>query len=118
MKTIKEHLTSTWKTAESDIVTADTARGETENETKEECLAATVAHRTEGKPFVLLQVNCRSIYNKTLDFWNLIDIYNPDIVIGTESWLCEEIGNVEVFRAITELPEETETLAVVECLFV
>ena len=42
MKTIKEHLTSTWKTAESDIVTADTARRETEDETKEEYLAATV----------------------------------------------------------------------------
>jgi len=59
--------------------------------TKEECVAATVAHISEGKPLVLLQINCRSICNKTLEFWNLIDTYNPDVVIGTESWLSEEI---------------------------
>jgi hypothetical protein len=46
----------------------------------------------------VLQVNCRSIYNKTLEFWNLVDIYIPDVVIGTESWLKEGIGNAEVFR--------------------
>jgi len=47
---------------------------------------------------VLVQVNCRSICNKILEFWNLIDTYNPDVVIGTKSWLSEEINNVEVFR--------------------
>ena len=46
-----------------------------------------------------MQVNCRSIYNKALDFWNVVDTYNPDIIIGTESWLREEIGNSEIFRA-------------------
>ena len=65
---------------------------------KEECAAATVAHIAEGKPLVLLQVNCRSICNKILEFWNLIDTYNPDVVIGMESWLSEEINNAEVFR--------------------
>ena len=52
-----------------------------------------------GKSLVLLQVNCRSIYNKILEFWNLVDTYNPDIIIGTESWLREDIGNTEIFRA-------------------
>ena len=99
MKTIQEHLTSAWKTAESDTETTDTARRETEDETQEECLAATVAPKAEGKPLVLLQVNCRSIYIKILDFWNLIDTYNPDVVIGTESWFSEELSNAEVFRA-------------------
>jgi len=51
---------------------------------KEECVVATVGHISEGKPLVLLQVNCRSICNKVLEFWNLIDTYNPDVVIGTE----------------------------------
>jgi len=46
----------------------------------------------------LLQVNCRSICNKILEFWNLIDTYNPDVVIGTESWLSEEINSGEIFR--------------------
>jgi hypothetical protein len=33
-----------------------------------------------------------------LDIWNLIDTYNLDVIIGTESWLREEISNAEVFR--------------------
>jgi len=74
MTTIQEHLTSVWKTAERDTVTTNPTRMATEDETKEECLAATVALIIEGnKLLVLLQVNCRSIYNKTLHFWNLID---------------------------------------------
>ena len=55
-------------------------------------------HISEGKPLVLLQVNCRSICNKILEFWNLIHTYNPDVVIGTESWLSEEINSAEFFR--------------------
>jgi hypothetical protein len=46
----------------------------------------------------LLQVNCRSICNKIFEFWDLTDTYEPDDVIGTESWLSEEINNAEVFR--------------------
>jgi len=44
----------------------------------------------------LLHVNCRIIYNKALEVWNLIDTYNTDITIGTDSWLREEIGNTEI----------------------
>ena len=51
MKTIQEHLTLAWKTAESDIEMADMARRETEDETKEEHLAVTVAPMLEGKLF-------------------------------------------------------------------
>ena len=51
-----------------------------------------------GKSLVVLQVHCRSICNKVLEFWNLIETYNPDVVIGTESWLNEEVNNAEVFR--------------------
>ena len=52
MTTIQEHLTLAWKTAESDNVTTNPARRETEDETKEECVAATVALMTEGEPLV------------------------------------------------------------------
>jgi len=48
----------------------------------------------------MLQVNCRSICNKILEFWKLIDLigtYNIDVVIGTKSWFSEEINNAEVF---------------------
>jgi hypothetical protein len=47
---------------------------------------------------VLLQVNCRNILHKSSDFFNLIGIYNLDVIIGTESWLREDISNAEVFR--------------------
>jgi hypothetical protein len=97
MKTIQEYLTSAWKVAESDTEPTDMARRETEDGTKNKSLAATVAPKTEGKPLVLLQVNCRNTYN-TLDIWNLNDTCNPDAVIGTESWFSEEISNADVLR--------------------
>ena len=61
-------------------------------------VAEASANRIEGKSLVVLQVNCRSVYNQALEFWNLVDRYNPDVVIGMESWLKEDIGNAEVFR--------------------
>jgi hypothetical protein len=66
--------------------------------TSDECGATRGAQRIEDNSLVLLQVNCRSILNKYLDFWNLVDIYNPDVIIHTESWLREEISNAEEFR--------------------
>jgi hypothetical protein len=65
-----------------------------------------------------LQVNCRSIYNKALDFWNLVDTYNPDVVIGTEPWLKEDISNAEVFRADLQFSEDIGLRLVVGFLFV
>jgi len=64
----------------------------------EERVVTAGAQQIEDKPLVLPQVNCRSVRNKTLEFWNLVDTYNPDVIIGTESWLTEEINNAEVFR--------------------
>jgi len=91
-------MTTGWKVTENDEPTTKQQRRETEDKADEECVAATVGHISEGKPLVLLQVNCRSICNKILEFWNLIDTYNSDVVIGTESLLSEEINNAEVFR--------------------
>jgi hypothetical protein len=42
------------------MVMTNLSRRETEDETKEECLVVTVVPMIEGKPLVLLQVNCRS----------------------------------------------------------
>jgi len=81
---IQAHVTVAWKMAESDDPTAKPERRETEVEAEEECVAVAGWHRTEGKLLVLLQVNSRSICNKILEFWYLVDTYNPD-VIGTES---------------------------------
>jgi len=81
---------------ESDERTTKPERRETEDKAEGECLAATVGHISECKPLVLVQVNCRSICNKIVEFWHVIDTYNPD-VICTGSWLSEEINNVEIF---------------------
>ena len=64
-----------------------------------ETIAGASAYKIEGKSLVVLLVNCTSVYNKTLEFWNSVDTYNPSVVIGTESWLKGDINNAEVFRA-------------------
>jgi len=43
-------------------------------------------------------VNCKNICNKAFDFRNVIDTYKSD-VMGTESWLSEEVINAGVFKA-------------------
>ena len=98
-------------------MTTNLERREIEDETKEECIVATLTHKTDSELLVLLQVNCKSIYNKTFDFWNLIVTYNPEDVIGKEPWLSEEFSNAEVLGLITQLSEETDTLVVTECLW-
>ena len=92
------HMTVGWKVTESDEPTTEPERRESDDKAEKECVAAIVGNISEVEQLVLLQVNCRSICNKILEFWNLIDTYNPDIVIGTESWLSEEINNAKVFR--------------------
>ena len=62
-------------------------------------IAEASANWTEGMSLVLLEFNCRSVYINNLEFWNLVDTYNPDVVIGTESWIKEDISNAEVFVA-------------------
>ena len=68
------------------VVNADKKR---KGGARDEIQTTVLVHVNEGKSLVLLQVNCRSIYNKALEFWNLVDTYNADIIIGTESWLRE-----------------------------
>ena len=62
-------------------------------------VAEASAYRTKGKSLVVLQVNCRSVCNKAIELWNLVDTYIPNVVISMESWIKEDIGNAEVFRA-------------------
>jgi hypothetical protein len=66
--------------------------------TRGERLATRETQRIECNSLVLLQVNCRSINNMSSDFWNLIAMYNSNVIVGTESWLKEGISNAEVFR--------------------
>ncbi|XP_021366929.1 uncharacterized protein LOC110459148 [Mizuhopecten yessoensis] len=44
-----------------------------------------------------LIMNCQSVKNKTAEFETLVDYIKPDIIIGNESWLANDIGNSEIF---------------------
>ena len=94
----QRNSTLSWRTSEKMEVTMNLALRESESVSGEERVATVGAQQIEDKPLVLIQINCRSILNKTLEFWNLVDTYNTDVIIGTESWLREEINNAEVFR--------------------
>jgi hypothetical protein len=78
--------------------------GETEARTGVQTASAEPAYRSKGKSLVVLQVKCRSIYNKAIEFWNLVDTYKPDVIIGTESWLTLQSS------------EDTDLPVVVGCL--
>jgi hypothetical protein len=73
-------------------------RRESDVLSSEERLVMAESKEIEGKPLILLQVNCRNIHKKILEFCNLVDMCNPYVIIGTASWLREEINNAEVFR--------------------
>ena len=42
-------------------------------------------------------VNCNSIVNKIQEFQTFLSVTDPDLVLGTESWLKPDITNSEVF---------------------
>ena len=47
--------------------------------------------------FVILNINFQNIKNKKAELLNIIDSYNPNIIIGTETWLTESIHSSEIF---------------------
>ena len=49
------------------------------------------------RPLRILNINCQSIKNKIADFHSLISSAKPDIFIGTESWLKNDIVDSEIF---------------------
>jgi hypothetical protein len=92
----QENSTLTWRMTERVEGTMNPAMRKSDVISSEECVDTAGSQQREGKLLVLLQVNCRRILNKILEFWNLTDTCNPDVVIGTESWLSDEINNAEV----------------------
>jgi hypothetical protein len=40
-------------------------------------IARASAYRIDNKPLVFLHLNCRSVYNKGLELWNLVDTTIP-----------------------------------------
>ena len=44
-----------------------------------------------------LLLNCRSIKSKRAELEHVIEKYNPDLLLGTDSWLTPNINNGEIF---------------------
>ena len=55
------------------------------------------AKKNSPKKLKILNLNFQSMMNKIQEFHCLLDIEDPDIVIGTESWLNSDISSSEVF---------------------
>ena len=49
------------------------------------------------KPLRVVIINCQSVRNKKQELENLVESYNPDIIIGNDSWLNKDIQSSEVF---------------------
>ena len=47
--------------------------------------------------FKIAVINFQSIRNKVMELGTFLDVTEPDIVLGTESWLKPEINNSEIF---------------------
>ena len=60
-------------------------------------LSNAFAKKQPPKRLKIININFRSIVNKVQEFYCLLDTENPDIVIGTESWLTPDISSSEVF---------------------
>ena len=45
----------------------------------------------------ILNLNFQSVVNKVQELHCLLDIENPDVVVGTESWLHPDIANSKIF---------------------
>jgi hypothetical protein len=74
-KTItQEHRTLVGQTTRREEARTTQTRRKKEDVTSDEWVATRGTQRIEGNSSVLLQVNCRSILNKSSDFWNLVDI--------------------------------------------
>ena len=45
----------------------------------------------------LILLNFQSVMNKKESFWEMIDNYSPDVVVGCETWLKPSILDNEIF---------------------
>ena len=55
------------------------------------------ARKPKERPLKFVNVNCQSVRAKLPGFQHLLQAEDPDVVVGTESWLHENIPTGEIF---------------------
>ena len=60
-------------------------------------LSRAFAKKQTPRKLKVLNINFQSVVNKVQEFHCLLDTENPDIVVGTESWLSPDIASSEIF---------------------
>ena len=74
---------------------------------------------SEIKQLKVASINFQSILNKVSSFHEFIHNYDPDIILGSESWLTAEVFLMKYFHLIIILSEKTGSSSrVVVCLSV
>ena len=63
---------------------------------KQRSMKTRKAHHQQ-EPLKILHLNCQSVKAKLANFQAILDEEDPDIVVGTESWLNKNIATGEIF---------------------
>jgi len=56
-----------------------------------------MSNKSSCRPIRLLNLNARSLNKKKVDFCNLVESTQPDVIVCTESWLTSDITTGEIF---------------------
>jgi hypothetical protein len=84
-------------------------RRESEVVSSEKYVVTAVSKEIQGKPLILLQVNCRTILNKILEFWNLVDTCNPYVINAQSHGLGRKLTILK-YLGITAQPSGNTSL--------
>ena len=52
---------------------------------------------SENRPLKIALINFQSIRGKKPQFYSFVEINNPNVIVGTETWLTSEIYSNEYF---------------------
>ena len=72
----------------------------------------TTVQRQAHKPLKIININFQSVKNKTAELGNFISVSDPDILIGTETWLNQTITDMKCSHQATHFYEKTDKMGI------